>query len=106
MANSKVVDSQKNDLREGRGQMNKEEKLESVQALIQKGKKKGSITYREIMDALQGVDLSADQIDDIYQQFGRMGRDVVPEAGEVDLEVLKKAKEDEEEMVRLASSSA
>ncbi|HZK83568.1 MAG TPA: RNA polymerase sigma factor RpoD [Desulfosporosinus sp.] len=97
MANSKVVDSQKNDLREGRGQMNKEEKLESVQALIQKGKNKGSITYREIMDALQGVDLSTDQIDDIYQQFGRMGIDVVPEPGEVDLEVLKKAKEDEEE---------
>jgi len=97
VANSKVVDSQKNDLREGRGQMNKEEKLESVQALIQKGKNKGSITYREIMDALQGVDLSTDQIDDIYQQFGRMGIDVVPEPGEVDLEVLKKAKEDEEE---------
>src|SRR5665648_303898 len=77
--------------------MNKEEKLESVQALIQKGKNKGSITYREIMDALQGVDLSTDQIDDIYQQFGRMGIDVVPEPGEVDLEVLKKAKEDEEE---------
>lgn len=97
MANSKVEDSQKNDLREGGGQMNEEQKMDSVQALIQKGKKKGSITYREIMDALQGIDLSADQIDDVYQQFGRMGIDVVPEPGEVDLEVLKKAKEDEEE---------
>jgi len=77
--------------------MNEEQKMDSVQALIQKGKKKGSITYREIMDALQGVELSADQIDDVYQQFGRMGIDVVPEPGEVDLEVLKKAKENEEE---------
>lgn len=98
MANSKVKDSQKNDLREGGGQMNEEQKMDCVQALIQKGKKKGSITYREIMDALQGVELSADQIDDVYQQFGRMGIDVVPEPGEVDLEVLKKAKEDEEEI--------
>ena len=97
MADSKVKDSQKNDLREGEGQMNEEQKMDSVQALIQKGKKKGSITYREIMDALQGVELSADQIDDVYQQFGRMGIDVVPEPGEVDLEVLKKAKVDEEE---------
>src|SRR5665648_873869 len=86
--------------------MNKEEKLESVQALIQKGKNKGSITYREIMDALQGVDLSTDQIDDIYQQFGRMGIDVVPEPGEVDLEVLKKAKEDEEEMAEESEEDA
>ena len=98
MANSKVKDSQKNDLRKGGGQMNEEQKMDSVQALIQKGKKKGSITYREIMDALQGIELSADQIDDVYQQFGRMGIDVVPEPAEVDLEVLKKAKEDEEEI--------
>ena len=97
MANSKVKESRKNDLREGGGQMKKDEKLDSVQALIQKGKKKGSITYREIMDALQGVDLSADQIDDVYQQFGRMGIDVVPEPGQVDLEVLKKAKQRDEE---------
>lgn len=98
MANSKVVDSQKNDLGKGGGQMNEEQKMDIVQALIQKGKKKGSITYREIMDALQGVELSADQIDDVYQQFGRMGIDVVPEPGEIDLELLKKAKEDEEEL--------
>jgi RNA polymerase primary sigma factor len=98
VAKSKVKDSQRNDLREGGGQMNEEQKMDSVQALIQKCKKKGSITYREIMDALQGVELTADQIDDVYQQFGRMGIDVVPEPGE-DL-VLKKAKEDEEETAK------
>ena len=106
MANSKVKGSQKNDLREGGGQMNEQEKMDSVQALIQKGKKKGSITYREIMDALQGIDLSADQIDDVYQQFGRMGIDVVPEPGEVDLEILKKAKEDEEELAEESEDDA
>jgi len=102
VANSKVKDTQKKDLREGGGQMNEEQKMESVQALIQKGKTKGFITYREIMDALQGIDLSADQIDDVYQQFGRMGIDVVPEPGEVDLEILKKAKEEEEELAEEA----
>jgi len=106
VANSKVKGSQKNDLREGGGQMNEQEKMDSVQALIQKGKKKGSITYREIMDALQGIDLSADQIDDVYQQFGRMGIDVVPEPGEVDLEILKKAKEDEEELAEESEDDA
>jgi len=99
VVNSKVKDSQQDDLREGGGQMNEEQKMDSVRALIQKGKKRGFITYREIMDALQGIDLSADQIDDVYQQLGRMGIDVVPEPGEVDLEVLKKAKENEDEIV-------
>ena len=72
-------------------------RMEAVKNLIQKGKKKGSITYREIMDALQGIELSADQIDDIYQQFGRMGIDVVPEPGEVELEILKKGKDDDDD---------
>ncbi|GAB6152536.1 RNA polymerase sigma factor RpoD [Desulfosporosinus burensis] len=97
MANSKVVGTQKNDPKKGGGQVNDEQKMDNVQALIQKGKKKGSITYREIMDALQGIELSADQIDDIYQQLGRMGIDVVPEPGEVELEIMKKGKDDDDD---------
>ena len=99
MANSKVKGIKKNDPREGGGQMNDEQKMDNVQALIQKGKKKGSITYREIMDALEGIELSADQIDDIYQQLGRMGIDVVPDPGDVEEEVLKKSKDDDEDIV-------
>jgi RNA polymerase primary sigma factor len=68
-------------------------KLDTVKELVQKGKKKGSLTYREIMDALQGIELTADQIDEIYEQLGRMGIDVIPEAGEV--EALEKATEDD-----------
>lgn len=96
MANSKVIGTRKNAPREGGGQVNEEQKMDNVQALIQKGKKKGSLTYKEIMDALQGIELSADQIDDIYQQLARMGIDVVPEPGEVELEILK-AKDDDDD---------
>ncbi|AFQ45789.1 MULTISPECIES: RNA polymerase sigma factor RpoD [Desulfosporosinus] len=97
MANSKVIGTKKNDPREGGGQMNEKQKIDNVQALIQSGKKKGSLTYKEIMDALQGIELSADQIDDIYQQLGRMGIDVVPEPEEVELEILKGVKVDEDD---------
>ncbi|MGI6120363.1 MAG: RNA polymerase sigma factor RpoD [Desulfosporosinus sp.] len=93
MVNSKVKNSQQEELREGGGQMNEEQKVDSVQALIEKGKKRGFITYREIMDALQDIDLTADQIDDVYQQFGQMGIEVVPEPGDIELEVLKKNKD-------------
>lgn len=96
MAKSKVKGTPKNDPREGGGQMSEEQKVECVQALIQKGKTKGTLTYREIMDALQGVELSADQIDDVYQQLGRMGIDVVPEPGEMELEAIKKGKDDDD----------
>lgn len=59
-------------------------KIDAVKELIQKAKKKGSITYREIMDTLQGIELTAEQIDEVYEQIGRMGIDIIPEAGEVE----------------------
>ncbi|MHB8125610.1 MAG: RNA polymerase sigma factor RpoD [Desulfitobacteriaceae bacterium] len=84
----------------GGGSVSDEElKMESIRTLVQKGKKKGSLTYREIMDALQGVELTADQIDDIYEQLGRMGIDILPETGEVEEEVLEKASDEEVEEV-------
>jgi RNA polymerase primary sigma factor len=96
---NKLKEHQQDELREGGGQMNEDQKVKSVQALIEKGNKRGFITYREIMDALEGIDLSADQIDDIYQQFGRMGIDVLPEPGDSDLEKIKKGREDETEVI-------
>lgn len=94
MAKNKVVGTPTNDPKEGGNAVSEEElKLESVRTLIQAGKKKGSLTYREIMDALQGIELTADQIDEIYEQLGRMGIDVVPEPGEVE-EVLEKTSDD------------
>jgi len=54
--------------------------IENLKTLIEKGKKKGILTYKEIMDALQEVDLTPDQIDDIYEQFSTLGIDVVGDA--------------------------
>ena len=46
--------------------------LEGVQELIEKGKKRGILTYNEIMNSLQGVELSPDQIDDIYERLANV----------------------------------
>ncbi|WP_088228647.1 RNA polymerase sigma factor RpoD [Desulfosporosinus sp. FKB] len=97
MANSKVKGTQMKDPKEDGGQLKQEQQMDNVQALIQNGKKKGSLTYREIMDALQGIELSADQIDDIYQQLAQMGIDVVPGPEDVEQEVLKKGKADDDD---------
>ena len=58
--------------------------VEHVQELIDRGKKQGLISYREIMDALQDVDLSPDQIDEIYESFAELGVDIIPETGDGD----------------------
>ncbi len=56
--------------------------LDLVRELLEKGKKQGILTYKEIMDALQEVDLSPDQIDEIYESLAAMGIEVVAEAGD------------------------
>lgn len=95
MAKSKVMSTQKQTPKEGTEPMNEEQlRVEAVKDLIQMGKKKGSLTYREIMDTLQGIELTTDQIDEVYEQLGRMGIDVIPVPGEEE-EVLEKTTDDD-----------
>ena len=37
--------------------------------LVEEGKKKGYITYETIANALKGLDLDADSLDDLYTAF-------------------------------------
>ncbi|SMB93037.1 RNA polymerase primary sigma factor [Thermanaeromonas toyohensis ToBE] len=55
-----------------------------VKELIEKGKKRGSLTYQEIMDTLQSVELTPEQIDDIYEQLHQMGIEIIPEVAELE----------------------
>ncbi len=55
----------------------KDIKNETIKKLLEKGKKKGTITYTEIMDALEDIDLDKDQIDEIYENFVTMGVEIV-----------------------------
>lgn len=54
---------------------------EQLMKLINKGRKSGELSYKEIMDSLQSVDLSAEQIDEVYEALSEMGIDIVSEAG-------------------------
>jgi len=56
--------------------------LESIKELMEKGKRQGNLTYNEIMNALQDVDLTADQIDEIYERFTNQGIDILPDGAE------------------------
>ncbi|MGI6148545.1 MAG: RNA polymerase sigma factor RpoD [Firmicutes bacterium] len=63
---------------------------------MERGKKRGMLTYREIMDTLQDVELNPDQIDEIYESFSAMGIDVVAESSD-DGEDLENTIVDEDE---------
>ncbi len=63
---------------------NEEAKVEEIKALIKKGRKKGVLTYREVMDALQGIELVPEQIDEIYEQLASAGIEVIPETGVIE----------------------
>lgn len=57
---------------------------ETQQGLLQKGKKKGSVTYKEIIEALQEYDLSSEAIDDFYEKLAHHGVDIIDEDAEVE----------------------
>ncbi|MGI6642055.1 MAG: RNA polymerase sigma factor RpoD [Limnochordia bacterium] len=65
---------------------------------MERGKKRGVLTYREIMDTLQDVELNPDQIDEIYESFSAMGIDVIPESSDDDSEELENSIVDDDEV--------
>lgn len=64
----------------------KEVKLEGakemVKELIGKGKRKGVLSYGEIADSLHGLELGADQMDEIYEALADAGIEVVGDRGD------------------------
>ncbi|SHF07653.1 RNA polymerase sigma factor RpoD [Clostridium fallax] len=60
----------------------KNAKMAIVKKLIDKGKKNGNLTYKEIMDELDEIDLSPEQIEKIYEVLESMGIEVAGEIGD------------------------
>jgi len=69
---------------DGDGQTPNLPDLESINELVQRGKKRGALTYREIMDVLQDVELSPEQIDEVYERLASQGIDVIPDSADAD----------------------
>ncbi len=55
-----------------------------LKELVEKGKSKGMLTYKEIMDAFEEIELEPEQIEKIYETVENMGIDVV---GDIDAEI-------------------
>lgn len=71
-----------------------EKKFEYVNELLEKAKSKGSISYREISDYLENVDMDKDQMDDLYDSLISMGIEIVSEVDPDDFEIIALEHED------------
>ncbi|HHU60695.1 MAG TPA: RNA polymerase sigma factor RpoD [Natronincola sp.] len=75
--------------------------IAAINELMAKAKKRGMVTYDEIMDSLQDIELLPEQIDEIYESFSAMGVDVIPRSDEdedeEDEEVVENDEDTEEE---------
>jgi RNA polymerase primary sigma factor len=61
---------------------NGESKVNKIKELIEKGKSKGTLTYKEIMDMLEEIDLQPEQIEKVYETLESFGIDVIDEVEE------------------------
>lgn len=50
-----------------------------IRELAEAGKIKGMLTYKEVMDAFEKIDIPTEQIEKVYETLERLGIDVVPE---------------------------
>jgi RNA polymerase primary sigma factor len=66
--------------------MAKEAQIDEVRDLVVKGKERGFITTDEVLEALAPVDLSAEQIDNVYQVLADENIEVVEMVDELDAE--------------------
>ncbi len=55
-----------------------------LKELVEKGKTKGMLTYKEVMDAFEEVEMEPDQIEKIYETLENFGIDVV---GDIEAEI-------------------
>ncbi|MEL7610038.1 MAG: RNA polymerase sigma factor RpoD [Bacillota bacterium] len=53
--------------------------MQKIEDLLEKGKNRGVLTYKEIMDALEEMELDPDQIERIYDKLEALSIDVVEE---------------------------
>lgn len=64
----------------------KNAKMQIVKKLIEKGKKSNSLTYKEIMDELDEIDLSPEQIEKIYEVLESMGIEIIGDMQDIEVQ--------------------
>lgn len=72
--------------------------LDAISKLLDKGKKTGVLTYNEIMESLQSVDISPDEIDELYDTFTKRGIDIIDNGNDIGPDDDSNLKDDEDDI--------
>ena len=59
-------------------------KMTYIKELVEKGKKNGMLTYKEIMDSLEEIEMDPDQIDKVYEYLESRGIEVI---GNIEIDI-------------------
>ncbi|CAG7840096.1 RNA polymerase sigma factor RpoD [Clostridium novyi B str. ATCC 27606] len=78
--NKKKNTTNKNDVKDNK------DRMKIIKNLIDKGKKKGNLTYKEIMDELDNVELNPEQIEKVYGVLESMDIEVIGDMKEIETE--------------------
>lgn len=77
---------------------NDEKRFDYVNELIDRAKRKGSISYQEVTDHLENVDMDKNQMDDLFDTLISMGIEIVTETDPDDFEIIALEHEEETEV--------
>ncbi len=77
------------------------DKKQIIKDLVARGKKKGILTYKEIMDTLEEIEMEPEQIEKVYESIEKIGIEVVGNI-EKELEEIQKEEEEEEEEIDIS----
>ena len=61
----------------------KDNKRLTAKTLIDKGKKQGSLTLSEIMEAFSETELDKDQVENLYETLGNLGIEIIEDKNEI-----------------------
>ncbi len=64
-----------------------QKKVEIINALLEKGKGKGRLSYKEISDQMDTVELDKDQMDELYETLMTNGIEIISETEPEDFEI-------------------
>lgn len=76
---AEVVEAQEKD------ESKESKKASGLKDILALGRQKGVVTYKEIMDTFEQIDLSPEEIEEVYDALTSRGIEIVPETDEEDL---------------------
>ena len=67
----------KNKNTKDKGEKDKNARMQQVKELLDKGKKQGKLKYKDIMESIDNIDLSPEQIEKVYEALEAMGVEII-----------------------------